>query len=78
MLTCVAEMGDRSQITTFLLSTCKDNTSLLIGAACGYLLSTVLAVYGASVLTKRLPTKAATLLGGFILISTSISNLTTL
>nr|XP_026694642.1 GDT1-like protein 2, chloroplastic [Ciona intestinalis] len=78
MLTCVAEMGDRSQVTTFLLSTCKDNASLLIGAACGYLISTLLAVYGASELTKRLPTKAATLLGGIILLSTSISNLITL
>lgn len=74
-MTFLAEWGDRSQITTIILSSREDPWGVCIGGCFGHSLCTVGAVIGGRMIAQRISVKTVTLIGGVVFLLFAISSL---
>ncbi|KAI0986434.1 hypothetical protein GJ496_002450 [Pomphorhynchus laevis] len=77
VMTFLAEWGDRSQLTTIVISA-KEKAQILnviVGSCLGHACCTGLAVIGGRVVAKKISVKTMTLLGGFVFIVFALSSL---
>jgi len=74
-MTFLAEWGDRSQITTIILSSREDPWGVCIGGCFGHSLCTVGAVIGGRMIAQRISVKTVTLIGGVVFLLFAVSSL---
>ena len=67
-LTFLAEWGDRSQLTTIVLSAREEPVGITLGGILGHSICTGLAVLGGKFLSERISTRTVTLVGGLVFI----------
>ncbi|KAL5273555.1 TMEM165 family protein [Megaselia abdita] len=65
-MTFVAEWGDRSQITTIVLSATEDIFGVIAGGVLGHAFCTGLAVIGGRILSNLISVRAVTIIGGIV------------
>lgn len=71
-MTFLAEWGDRSQISTIILAAREDVFGVAIGALCGHLICTGIAVIGGRFIAQLISVRTVTLIGGFVFIFFSL------
>lgn len=65
-MTLLAEWGDRSQLTTIVLSAKEDASGVIVGGIVGHALCTGLAVACGSLIAKRISVRTVTFFGGIL------------
>lgn len=65
-LTFLAEWGDRSQLTTIILSARENPVGVTLGGTLGHALCTALAVLGGKMISERISVRTVTLIGGVV------------
>lgn len=65
-MTLLAEWGDRSQLTTIVLSAKEDATGVIIGGIVGHAICTGLAIACGSLIAKRISVRTVTFFGGIL------------
>ena len=71
-MTFLAEWGDRSQISTIILAAREDVMCVTVGALCGHLICTGIAVLGGRIIAQMISVRTVTLIGGFVFIFFSL------
>lgn len=71
-MTFLAEWGDRSQISTIILAAREDIMGVTVGALCGHLICTGIAVLGGRIIAQMISVRTVTLIGGFVFIFFSL------
>lgn len=74
-MTFLAEWGDRSQITTIILSSREDPWGVCIGGCFGHSLCTAGAVIGGRMIAQRISVRTVTLIGGVVFLLFALSSL---
>ncbi|KAL5270716.1 hypothetical protein ACHWQZ_G001411 [Mnemiopsis leidyi] len=74
-MTFLAEWGDRSQITTIILSSREDPWGVCIGGCFGHSLCTAGAVIGGRMIAQRISVRTVTLIGGVVFLMFAVSSL---
>ncbi|XP_015790000.1 transmembrane protein 165 [Tetranychus urticae] len=74
-MTLVAELGDRSQITTIILAAKESTTGVTLGAILGHAICTGIAVVGGRLVATWISVRTVTLIGGFIFIVFAFTSL---
>uniref|UniRef100_A0A915DND5 GDT1 family protein n=1 Tax=Ditylenchus dipsaci TaxID=166011 RepID=A0A915DND5_9BILA len=74
-LTFVAEWGDRSQMTTFLLASTENVYGVILGGVIGHALCTGIAVIGGRFIAQKISVRTVTLLGGILFLVFAMSAL---
>jgi len=74
-MTFLAEWGDRSQITTIILSSREDPWGVCIGGCLGHSLCTAGAVIGGRMIAQRISVRTVTLIGGVVFLLFAVSSL---
>lgn len=62
----LAEIGDRSQITTIVIAAVYDFYGVLLGTSIAHVLTIILAIYCGNILAKHLTTREILVLGGIM------------
>lgn len=70
-LTFVAEWGDRSQLTTIILSAREDYFGIIVGGIVGHSICTGLAVIGGRMIAQKISVRTVTIIGEFCLMELS-------
>lgn len=65
-MTLLAEWGDRSQLTTIVLSAKEDATGVIVGGIVGHAICTGLAIVCGSLIAKRISVRTVTFFGGIL------------
>jgi putative Ca2+/H+ antiporter (TMEM165/GDT1 family) len=73
-LTFVAEWGDRSQLTTIILSAREDIYGVIVGGVVGHSLCTGLAVIGGRMIAQKISVRTVTIFGGIVFLIFAISS----
>jgi len=73
-MTFLAEWGDRSQITTIILSSREDPYGIAIGGSLGHSMCTAVAVVGGRMIAQRISVKTVTLIGGCVFLIFAMSS----
>ncbi|XP_053212914.1 transmembrane protein 165-like [Panonychus citri] len=74
-MTLVAELGDRSQITTIILAAKESTTGVTIGAILGHAICTGIAVVGGRLVATMISVRTVTIAGGFIFIFFAVTSM---
>jgi putative Ca2+/H+ antiporter (TMEM165/GDT1 family) len=72
-LTFLAEWGDRSQLTTIVLSAREDPVGVTLGGTFGHALCTALAVLGGKIIAQRISVRTVTFIGGVVFLIFALS-----
>lgn len=74
-MTFLAEWGDRSQLTTIILSARDNVYGVIIGGILGHSICTGLAVIGGRMIAQRISVRTVTLIGGVVFLLFAVSAL---
>ncbi|XP_058125532.1 uncharacterized protein LOC131266872 [Anopheles coustani] len=74
-MTFVAEWGDRSQLTTIILSARENVYGVILGGIIGHSICTGLAVIGGRMIAQRISVRTVTLIGGVVFLLFALSAL---
>lgn len=74
-LTFVAEWGDRSQLTTIILSAREDIYGVIVGGIVGHSICTGLAVIGGRMIAQKISVKTVTIFGGIVFLIFAVSSI---
>ncbi|KFB35608.1 hypothetical protein ZHAS_00002477 [Anopheles sinensis] len=74
-MTFVAEWGDRSQLTTIILSARENVYGVILGGVIGHSICTGLAVIGGRMIAQRISVRTVTLIGGVVFLLFAVSAL---
>uniref|UniRef100_A0AAG5DIC3 GDT1 family protein n=1 Tax=Anopheles atroparvus TaxID=41427 RepID=A0AAG5DIC3_ANOAO len=74
-MTFVAEWGDRSQLTTIILSARENVYGVIAGGVIGHSICTGLAVIGGRMIAQRISVRTVTLIGGVVFLLFALSAL---
>lgn len=74
-MTFLAEWGDRSQITTIILSSREDPWGVCIGGCLGHSLCTAGAVIGGRLVAQKISVRTVTLIGGVVFLLFAMTSL---
>lgn len=73
--TMLAEFGDRSQLTTLVMSTRQNAFGIIVGGAVGRTVVTGLAVIGGRLVAKHISIRTVTFIGGILFLMFAISSI---
>lgn len=73
-MTFVAEWGDRSQITTIILSARENLMGVITGGIIGHAICTGLGVIGGRIIAQKISVRTVTLIGGVVFILFAITS----
>lgn len=71
-MTCLAEWGDRSQLTTIILAASKNVCGVIVGGILGHCICTGLAVIGGRLVASRISVRTVTILGGIVFVAFAV------
>ncbi|XP_055901799.1 transmembrane protein 165 isoform X2 [Eupeodes corollae] len=74
-MTFLAEWGDRSQLTTIILSAREDVYGVIVGGVLGHSMCTGLAVIGGRMIAQKISVKTVTIVGGIVFLLFAITSL---
>uniref|UniRef100_A0A0P6J6A9 GDT1 family protein n=1 Tax=Aedes aegypti TaxID=7159 RepID=A0A0P6J6A9_AEDAE len=74
-MTFLAEWGDRSQLTTIILSARENVYGVIIGGVIGHAICTGLAVIGGRMIAQKISVRTVTLIGGVVFLIFAVSAL---
>ncbi|XP_029712111.2 putative divalent cation/proton antiporter TMEM165 [Aedes albopictus] len=74
-MTFLAEWGDRSQLTTIILSARENVYGVIIGGVIGHAICTGLAVIGGRMIAQKISVRTVTLIGGVVFLVFAVSAL---
>jgi len=74
-MTFLAEWGDRSQLTTIILSARENVYGVIVGGVLGHAICTGLAVIGGRMIAQRISVRTVTLIGGVVFLVFAVSAL---
>ncbi|XP_058458888.1 transmembrane protein 165 [Malaya genurostris] len=74
-MTFLAEWGDRSQLTTIILSARENVYGVIIGGVIGHAICTGLAVIGGRMIAQKISVRTVTLIGGVVFLLFAVSAL---
>lgn len=74
-MTFLAEWGDRSQLTTIILSAREDVYGVIVGGVLGHSLCTGLAVIGGRMIAQKISVRTVTIVGGIVFLLFAITSL---
>ncbi|XP_018334088.1 transmembrane protein 165-like [Agrilus planipennis] len=72
-LTFLAEWGDRSQLTTVLLSATEDVFGVITGGILGHFVCTGVAVIGGRLIAQKISVRTVTIIGGIVFLLFALS-----
>ncbi|CAO1413507.1 unnamed protein product [Diamesa serratosioi] len=74
-MTFVAEWGDRSQLTTIILSARENLSGVILGGVIGHSICTGIGVIGGRFIAQKISVKTVTLIGGVVFLLFAITSL---
>lgn len=74
-MTFVAEWGDRSQLTTIILSAREDLSGVIVGGVLGHSICTGVAVVGGRFIAQKISVRTVTLIGGVVFLLFAVTSL---